>query len=362
MNAIDLFSGIGGLSVGFRNAGFKILAANEIDTQIAHSYSKNFPETDMINADITELDIASTFGKYKNIDIVIGGPPCQGFSQKGKRLSLKDPRNYLFKYFSDVVAYVKPKYFLIENVPNILTTSHGFFKKEIYDIFSTLGYVVNSAILNAADYGVPQNRKRAFIVGTLGPRKVDFPTHSVSKVTIWDAISDLAFLESGEGEFKQRYAIPQQNAYQKSMRKDSMLLYNHVVTNHSKVALERMRLVPENGGRNDLPKKHQTKSIYSGTWGRMNKKEQSVTITTRFDTPSSGRFTHPYLNRAITVREAARIQSFSDNIIFWGTKSSQMKQVGNAVPPLLAETIANEIKRDNNKNEKSKIVEKSKAN
>ena len=154
------------------------------------------------------------------------------------------------------------------------------------------------------------------------------------------------FLNSGEGEEIQRYRIDPQSDYQKVLRRNSQLLYNHVATNHSKTALERLELIPPKGGKEYLPKEHLTKSIYSGTWTRMDADDISVTITTRFDTPSSGRFTHPFLNRAITVREAARIQSFPDTFVFYGSKTSQMKQVGNAVPPLLAKAIAEYIKQD----------------
>ena len=165
-SVIDLFSGVGGLSLGFRMADYDVLLANEIDESIAEAYTKNHPETKMINADITSLDISSVFGEYVNkIDVVIGGPPCQGFSQKGQRKTINDPRNFLFRYFFEVVKYVRPRFFVIENVPNILTAENGFFKQEIADIFHEIGYNISCAVLNAADYGVPQNRHRAFIVG-----------------------------------------------------------------------------------------------------------------------------------------------------------------------------------------------------
>ena len=140
--------------------------------------------------------------------------------------------------------------------------------------------------------------------------------------------------------------MPAESEYEKLLRKDSNTLFNHVATKHSPLALERLALIPPNAGREVLPREHLTKSIYSGTWTRMRKDEISVTITTRFDTPSSGKFTHPFLNRAITVREAARIQSFPDTFRFIGNKGSQMKQVGNAVPPLLAAAIAEVIMKD----------------
>ena len=178
---------------------------------------------------------------------------------------------------------------------------------------------------------------------------LELPKPHKKKTTIWDAISDLAYLNSGEGETISKYKNPPQSEYQKRLRRNSDLLNNHIATKHSKLALERLNLIPPEKGKETLPKEHLTKSIYSGTWSRMKKDGQSVTITTRFDTPSSGEFTHPFLNRAITVREAARIQSFPDTFIFTGNKMSQMKQVGNAVPPLMAEAIADVILKDINK-------------
>ena len=270
----------------------------------------------------------------------------QGFSQKGKRKTIHDERNFLFKYYVKVVELVKPKYFVMENVPNLLTAEKGYFKKEIEELFNAMGYSLTMGVLNASDYGVPQNRKRAVIIGKLNGKALNLPVPLNKKVTIWDAISDLAYLESGEGKEEQLYLNAPETDYQKKLRKNSKCLYNHIATKHSKVALERLALIPENAGREVLPEEHLTKSIYSGTWTRMRRDEISVTITTRFDTPSSGKFTHPFLNRAITVREAARIQSFPDDFKFVGNKSSQMKQVGNAVPPLLASAIAKVIIND----------------
>ena len=348
---IDLFSGVGGLSLGFEMAGFKAVIANEYDASIAESYVKNRPHVKMIVNDITQLPIQETFSEYRGkIDLIVGGPPCQGFSQKGQRKSINDERNFLFRYYYEVVALVKPKYFVMENVPNLLTTEDGYFKKEIESLFESIGYKIVADVLNASDFGVPQNRKRAVIIGRLGDYPLNMPKPKTRKVTIWDAISDLAYLESGEGAEVQEYRYAPQSEYQRVLRDGSILLHNHVATKHSELALERLRLIPPNKGREVLPPEHLTKSIYSGTWSRMLKDDISVTITTRFDTPSSGRFTHPFLNRAITVREAARIQSFPDTFVFHGNKTSQMKQVGNAVPPLLAKAIAEVILEDITKN------------
>lgn len=344
---IDLFAGVGGLSLGFEKKGFDVVLANEYDTSIAASYIANHKNTKMIVGDITSLDLEETFGKLAGtIDVIIGGPPCQGFSQKGQRKTIHDERNFLFKYYVSVVELIKPKYFVMENVPNLLTAEGGFFRGEIEELFNKLGFSLEYGVLNASDYGVPQNRRRAVIIGKLNGDAPKLPAPQGKKVTIWDAISDLAYLESGEGSEEQEYKYPAESDYEKMLRLGSSTLFNHVATKHSPLALERLALIPPNAGREVLPEEHLTKSIYSGTWTRMRKDEISVTITTRFDTPSSGKFTHPFLNRAITVREAARIQSFPDNFHFIGNKGSQMKQVGNAVPPLLAAAIAEVIMKD----------------
>ncbi len=349
---IDLFAGVGGMSLGFEWAGCEVVLSNEYDNSIASAYVENRKASNMLVADITHLPLKETFDKYKGmIDIVIGGPPCQGFSQKGQRKTIHDERNFLFKYFFNVVDLVRPKYFVMENVPNLLTSENGFFKNEIIELFGSIEYSLTSGVLNAADYGVPQNRRRAVIIGKLNGAAPQLPEPVGYNVTIWDAISDLAFLESGEGSEEQEYRYAAQSEYQAMLRAGSEILTNHVATNHSNLALERLKLIPPNRGKEVLPEEHLTKSIYSGTWTRMRKEEVSVTITTRFDTPSSGKFTHPFLNRAITVREAARIQSFPDSFRFIGTKGSQMKQVGNAVPPLLAKSIAEVILRDIRKNQ-----------
>lgn len=347
--SLDLFAGVGGLSLGFEMAGVDVLLAIEHDKSIAEAYRQNHPKTKMLVADIQELPLQDTFGEYiGKIDIIFGGPPCQGFSQKGQRKTVSDERNFLFKYFVSVVTFVRPRYFVMENVPNLLTTENSYFKKEIVSLFNRHGYQLETGVLNAADYGVPQNRRRAVIIGKLNEAAPELPKPLNKTVTIWEAISDLAYLESSEGSEISDYVLSAQSEYQKLLRKNSDKLYNHIATKHSALAIERLMMIPPNSGKEVLPEEHITKSIYSGTWTRMRKDEISVTITTRFDTPSSGKFTHPYLHRAITVREAARIQSFPDNFRFVGTKTSQMKQVGNAVPPLLANAIAKVIVEDMN--------------
>lgn len=345
----DLFAGVGGLSQGFISKGFEVEFAIEYDKDIAKSYQLNHPKTKVYDKDISIIDLNELKNNHQNIDVIVGGPPCQGFSQKGKRLSINDERNFYFKKFIETVEVFKPKYFVLENVPNILTTANGFFKKEIINGFEELGYKVNAKTLNAADFGVPQNRKRAFFIGASNGNLINFPTDKNDKTTIKEAIYDLPFIESGEGEDFFEYEKQPNSNYQKNLRKESKGIFNHKSTSHSKVAIERLELIPKGKGKEVLPPEHRTKSIYSGTWSRLLEDDIAATITTRFDTPSSGLFTHPVLNRCLTVREAARIQSFSDNFIFYGSKTIQMKQVGNAVPPMLAAEVASVILKDYNK-------------
>lgn len=347
MIAADLFSGVGGLSQGFISAGFDIAFAIEFDKEIAEAYAKNHPGTDMINEDIRDVDVEVLKERYPHIDLIMGGPPCQGFSQKGKRLNLNDPRNFLFQQFVRFVESYRPKYFVLENVPNIITTSNGYFKNQIIESFSKLGYTVNCGVLSASKFGIPQDRNRAIFIGVLGEEGIELPAPPNKKVTIEEAIYDLPFIGSGEGEEVSKYDKKISSDYQKLLRGKSKVLYNHVATKHSDIALERLSLIPKGSGREVLPVEHRTKSIYSGTWCRLLENGIAPTITTRFDTPSSGRFTHPILNRCLTVREAARIQSFPDSFRFYGNKTSQMKQVGNAVPPLLAYAIAQQINKNN---------------
>lgn len=346
MNVADLFAGVGGFSQGFIQAGFKVNFAVEFDSSIAESYRLNHSDTTVYNNDIVGLNIEEMKQRHGKTEIIIGGPPCQGFSQKGKRLSVLDDRNYLFKHFIKFVEIFEPAYFVLENVPNITTTAKGYFKSEIIETFENLGYKVDCEVLLAADFGVPQNRKRAFFLGRRGDTVLHLPTENGNKTTVKEAIYDLPFIESGEGKPFYPYEKAPASSFQRLMRKNSDGIYNHIATNHSALALERLALIPKGKGREVLPQKHLTKSIFSGTWSRLLEDGVAATITTRYDTPSSGLFTHPVLDRCITTREAARLQSFPDRFIFHGNKTSQMKQVGNAVPPLLAQEIAETIKKD----------------
>jgi len=344
---LDLFCGAGGFSYGMeKNKDFITVVALDNDKNAGETFKKNMPQADVVIGDITDKKIKEGViekAKKAEVNMIIGGPPCQGYSMKGKKLGLKDPRNFLFREYLSFVEELKPDVFVIENVKGLLLSSNGWFKDEIVKTIEALGYVIDVGVLNASEYGVPQARERAIFICSKH-NKVTLPMPTASKVvTVRDAISDLSYLESGEGEFVQGYQIPASSDYQKLMRNGSDRLYNHKASKHKQVAIDKLKMIPPEKGKECLPDDMIGKQKFKTTWGRLRWDEVSPTIDTRFDASSNGTNNHPYLNRAITPREAARIQSFDDNFIFWGEKVHIRKQIGNAVPPLLAKAIADQI-------------------
>ncbi len=343
---LDLFCGAGGFSCGMDCLeNFKTVIGVDFEKNVQETFERNLFDSFFVHGDLTDgavKDYVVELAKEKKVNMIIGGPPCQGFSSKGKNLGMDDPRNFLFKEYVSLVERILPEIFVIENVKNLLTACDGYFLKQILDSFYKLGYIVNYGILNAADFGVPEHRERAIIIGSRS-KSIELPKSLGKKVTVRDAISDLAYLESGEGEDVADYITEPKSDYQKTMRNSSKKLYNHKATSHSQVAIEKLKMIPVEGDKNALPKELWGKQQFSTTWSRLIWDEQSPTIDTRFDTPSNGRNSHPFLNRAITPREAARIQSFPDTYVFYGKKTSICKQIGNAVPPLLAKAIAMQI-------------------
>ena len=206
-----------------------------------------------------------------------------------------------------------------------------------------MGYHIDYGILKASDFGVPQARERAIFICSK-KKAISLPKPTVSTITtVRDAISDISYLESGEGQFKQEYVNPATSSYQKLMRKGSSALYNHVASNHKQIAIDKLKMIPPERGKECIPSELLGKQKFKTTWGRLKWDEVSPTIDTRFDAASNGTNNHPILNRAITPREAARIQSFDDKFIFYGSKVHIRKQIGNAVPPLMAKAIADKI-------------------
>lgn len=344
---LDLFCGAGGLSWGMdKNPYFKTMVALDFDEKAAATFKKNMPETEVIVGDITHASVKDkivSLAKKSGVNMLAGGPPCQGYSMKGKKLGLNDPRNFLFREYLDLVKMLRPDVFVIENVKGLLLSANGWFKDEIVHTIEALGYIVTFDILNAADFGVPQSRERAiFICSKHGA--IPLPKSTVSKrTTVRDAIEDLAYLESDEGDFEQEYITEPKSKYQIVIREGSQKLYNHKASNHKQIAIEKLKLIPPEQGKEYLPEELHGNQKFKTTWGRLKWDDVSPTIDTRFDASSNGTNNHPFLNRAITPREAARIQSFDDKFIFYGSKVYIRKQIGNAVPPLLAKAIADQI-------------------
>lgn len=347
---LDLFCGAGGFSYGMeKNSKFKTIIALDNDEKAGDTFKKNMPNSEVIIGDITEKEIKNNIielSKKLKINMIIGGPPCQGFSNKGKKLGLNDPRNFLFREYLSFVKELKPEVFVIENVRAILSTSDGWFKDQIVNEIEQIGYKVEYGVLNAKDFGVPQARERAFFICSTG-KEITLPTPIIDEVvTVRDAIEDLAYIDSGQGSFKQEYITRTTSDYQENMRRNCKYLYNHKASNHKQVAIDKLKMIPPEKGKEYLPKELHGKQQFKSTWGRLRWGEPSPTIDTRFDAASNGTNNHPFLHRSITPREAARLQSFDDKFIFYGAKVHIRKQIGNAVPPLLAKVIADKISGD----------------
>lgn len=347
---LDLFCGAGGFSYGMhKNPNFTTMIALDFDERAAETFKKNMPHTEVVVGDITDSAVKDkiiSLAKEKGVNMIIGGPPCQGYSMKGKKMGLDDPRNFLFREYLNVVKQLKPELFVIENVKGLLLASNGWFKDEILKSIYELGYSVKYGVLNAADFGVPQARERAVFICTKG-KPIDLPIPTVQQyTTVNEAIGDLSYLNSGEGSFEADYATEASSEYQIRMRAGSKKLYNHKASNHKQVAIDKLMLIPPEQGKEALPSEMHGNQKFKTTWGRLKWDDVSPTIDTRFDASSNGTNNHPYLHRAITPREAARIQSFDDNFIFYGLKVYIRKQIGNAVPPLMAKAIADKIDSD----------------
>ena len=336
-NVIDLFCGCGGFSLGFERAGFNILLGIDVWKDALITFAHNHKRSKTLNADLSSLspkEAEPLLGR-KEIDVIIGGPPCQGFSIAGKRI-VNDKRNKLYKAFVDFVAYFQPKVFVLENVPNILSIGGGIVKDAIVEDFTNLNYTVEQKVLIASDYGVPQNRRRAIFVGFKREHHFSFPQpFDTPKVTSKEAISDLPEYGVKDGDI---YPTEIQSEYQSLMRKDSNGVYNHQPTVHNQKTIDIISMVPDGGNYKNLPFELQSTRKMHIAWTRLCSEKPSFTI----DTGHRHHFHYTY-NRVPTARESARIQSFPDDFIFYCSRTSQLKQIGNAVPPLMGEAVAKAI-------------------
>ncbi len=391
LTVIDLFAGAGGFGLGFKMAGFDVPLSVEVDAWACDTLRHNHPNMSIIQQDIRNFN---QVGDVKRIcsfkpNIVIGGPPCQGFSIAGPaQKDPKDPRNSLFTNFAQWIRFLEPQAFVMENVKGLLSRKNSEGDKVIDIIkrtFENLGYFVEVWVLNAAEYGVPQFRERVFIVGNQTGKELNPPakTHSLdllnissSQLTIfdqiglspalnlWDAISDLPQLNAHEGEEEQPYVLEPQNSYQSWARKNSQTLYNHVAMEHSSRLVERFKHIKWGKSSADAPKEYGARrrsgngelseKTYDQNNRRLNPYKPSHTIAASF----YANFIHPFQHRNLTAREGARVQSFPDTYRFLGKKTvvshkllqreerfdekflCQYNQVGNALPPLLAKAIA----------------------
>jgi len=362
ISVIDLFSGVGGLSYGFYNdKDFRVIAANEILPDMAKAYSLNHPDVKMYNSDIKNFGIdilkADLNIESEDIDLIIGGPPCQAYSTVGKRI-IDDPRGKLFQEYFRVLKELKPKAFLYENVKGLLSMQKGCLLPEILTLFRSLGYKVQFKVLNSADFGVPQIRERVIIFGTKLNHSFSYPepthfnknktldllnTNQQSHLTLSDAISDLPFIKTNDESFN--YSSKPKNNFQKLMRKNAPeKLMDHNSPNNNKNLIKIMELLPDGGSPKDIPEELRPKSGFGNTYCKLWWNMPSTTITRNLSTPSSSRCIHPKAHRPLTTREGARIQCFPDNYIFYGSRSSKNLQIGNAVPTFLSIVLKDSIK------------------
>lgn len=382
MKLVDFFSGAGGLTCGLNMAGFQSILGSDIHPIYSATFAKNHPNTHVIANDIrslSEYEILKLIGlKPGELDLIAGGPPCQGFSINAPTRSLDDQRNHLVKEYLRIAEILKPKAVLIENVPGIVSLGKGAMVDAIYSRFKQIGYSVDHRILFAGHYGVPQLRFRTIFIALRDSKKIDFPepTHNATavanfsgarelcikiaplfarnlkeKTTVWDAISDLPNLELGQLIDDVEHAVLPQSELQTILREGATKIFNHGCTNLGKINLERLKYIPQGGSWRDIPYdllpsglRRARRSDHTKRYGRLHPDELCSTILTKCD-PHWGSFFHPTQDRTISVREAARIQTFPDHYIFTGNLTQQFEQVGNAVPPLMAKAIGETIKR-----------------
>lgn len=366
INTLDLFAGCGGLSLGFQMAGFTSILATDIDENCQKTFARNFPEVPFICQDITTLtkdQIDAVIGN-KSVDVILGGPPCQGFSlaNKNRNKVEDDPRNQLFYHYVRIIDCYSPKVFIMENVKGLLSMKNGQVIKTIVDSFSNAGqgYNVDYKILKASDYGVPQCRERVIIMGVRKDleKKPTFPSpFATPAISVAEAIMDLPQIEAGEGCDGMLYTEQPQNEYQALMRKNSKRLYNHIAMKHTPRLVARFKAIKQGQSLIDVWDTHgavkrgapseKSNIKFSQNNQRVFGNKPAPTIAASFQS----NFIHPFRNRNFTAREGARLQSFPDDFIFegmrtkmsWETGLSQYQQIGNAVPPLLAYAIAKEV-------------------
>jgi len=360
LTAIDLFCGAGGLSEGFRQAGFNVLVGQDFDAAAGETFAATHPGATFIGGriqDVTPAQMLKAAGKKRGeIDVIVGGPPCQGYSVYNHQRGESDPRAGLFREYLRIVRGIQPRWLVMENVTGITSIAGGGIVHEIKSAMHALGYRVDMRVLKAEEFGVPQERRRVFFVATRTDAPILFPepTHGPGLkpfVTVWDAISDLPVLHNGDAESPRHYAKMPQNAYQTLLRGSLKEVRNHSAGRLARINQERMKHIPPGGSWRDIPNDllpagmlRANRSDHTKRYGRPRKTDLACTILTKCDV-HWGAYIHPVQDRAFTVREAARLQSFPDTFEFLGSRTEQYVQVGNAVPPLLGRKVAEALLR-----------------
>jgi DNA (cytosine-5)-methyltransferase 1 len=339
---IDIFSGAGGLSLGAISAGIRIPVAIEKDSSSARTFKRNHPETEVIESDIRDID-PNNFN-IKNPFIIFGGPPCQGFSTSNRQTrSLDNKNNTLFEEFVRFVRELTPEWFLFENVEGIVSFNKGKTVVEIRECFEELGYRVVSKVLTASDYGVPQNRNRFIMVGNKAGIEFKFPDKSEQKISVYDAICDLPVLDNGQMDECLPYN-GNPSKYGKRLRNGSKMALQNFVSRNQDYVVERYKYIKPGQNWRAIPVELMQnyklrENCHSGIYKRLDPEKPSVVISNY----RKNMLIHPTQNRGLSVREAARIQSFPDDFVFEGTLMHIQQQIGNAVPPMLAEAIFKQI-------------------
>lgn len=349
-------------------AGIDVVAGLDLNKKYSSTFSANFPDSALISEDVQSLSPQELARRARvqpgELCLLAGGPPCQGFSKNvpRKERRLADPRNLLMRRFLDYCEYLLPESILIENVAEMRNGFDSAYTSEICDRLDAAGYSVVHEVFNAADFGVPQRRRRAFFLATRGatapsiPVRTHFPPRddgvqalfaTPSHVTVWEAISDLPSLTHGESIERWEYASSPESAYQELIRSDTGFVTNHQSRALRPKQLSRLAALEPGQGNKDLPRHLRVRGGYSGAYGRLTQDMVCPTITRWVFHPGSGRWGHPVDTRLISIREIARIQGFPDSFRFCGSYTDMAGQLGNAVPPLLAKAIASSLTRKN---------------
>ncbi|OGB34011.1 MAG: DNA (cytosine-5-)-methyltransferase [Burkholderiales bacterium RIFCSPLOWO2_12_FULL_61_40] len=348
MQGIDVFAGAGGMSIGATACGVDVRYAIERDPYAAETFAMNHSCVTLYDKDVREISAAKHLAGLDRTQplVLFGGPPCQGFSTSNqKNRSIVNEKNWLYQEYLRLVSEVKPDWVIFENVKGLVETEGGFFLDAVLKGFKALGYITSHFVLNSADFGVPQKRNRLFIIGSLHGVSVSTPIATTKKpVTVSQAFKDLPILGNGDDLDEMEYSSAARATYAKSLRGSLLRCSNNVVTDNAPHIVERYSYIPQGGNWEDIPdhlmKNYADKSrCHTGIYRRLKEDEPSVVIGNF----RKNMLVHPWIDRGLSVREAARLQSFPDWFRFCGTIGFQQQQVGNAVPPVLAKAVFESI-------------------